>query len=488
MSLTLYWHDYESWGADPRRDKPAQFAGLRTDQDLNPVGEPLMLYCRPPEDSLPHPEACLVTGISPGQARDEGLVEAQFMARIHDQLGRAESCGVGYNSIRFDDELTRYGLYRNFFDPYAREWQNGCSRWDIIDLVRMTRALRPDGIHWPEYEDGTPSTRLEDLTAANGIEHAGAHDALADVRATIDLARLVKRRQPRLYDWLFRLRDKRRVAEQLNLRDMAPVLHVSSMFPAEYGCLAMVAPIAAHPSNRNGIIVYDLRYDPEPLSQLDAGAIRERLFTPAAQLPEGIERIPLKTVHLNKCPALAPMGTLTDETASRWSIDVTGCLRRLERLKGTRGLAPKIQKVFSSVDHEPIPDPEQALYGGFFGDADRARIARVRTTAPDHLAGLDLDFEDARLPELFFRYRARNFPQTLDRDEQARWKAFCRSRLTDPESGAGLTAQGFREELQQARMRDDLDASKRRLLDELEAYATAMAQTLGLTQDPGFVQ
>jgi exodeoxyribonuclease-1 len=487
MSLTLYWHDYESWGADPRRDKPAQFAGVRTDLDLNPVGEPLMLYCRPPEDSLPHPVACLVTGILPTRARDEGLVEVQFMARIHDQLGRAETCGVGYNSIRFDDELTRYGLYRNFFDPYAREWQNGSSRWDIIDLVRMTRALRPEGIQWPEHEDGTPSYRLEDLTAANGIEHAGAHEALADVRATIELARRVKSQQPRLYDWVFRLRDKRRVAELLDLDAMTPVLHVSSMFPAEYGCLAMVAPIAPHPSNRNGIVVYDLRYDPEPLMRLDTEAIRERLFTPKADLPEGVERIPLKTVHLNKCPALAPMGTLTDEAVSRWSIDVKASLRRLDRLKGAKGLSAKIQQVFSSVEYEPIQDPEQALYGGFFGDADRARIARVRTVPPERLTGLDLDFEDGRLTELFFRYRARNFPQTLDPDEQARWRAFCRRRLTNPEAGAGLTLRGFQEELQHARERSDLDPAKRGLLDELEDYASGLACSLGLTQEQGSV-
>ncbi len=77
------------------------------------------------------------------------MIEAEFIARIHAELAHPGTCGVGYNSIRFDDEFTRYTLYRNFYDPYAREWQNGCSRWDIIDMLRLTRALRRRGSSGP---------------------------------------------------------------------------------------------------------------------------------------------------------------------------------------------------------------------------------------------------------------------------------------------------------------------------------------------------
>jgi len=193
---TLYWHDYETFGADPSRDRPVQFAGLRTDLDLNRIGEPLVLYARPANDFLPQPQACLVTGISPQLALERGVPECEFIERILQELARPGTCGAGYNSLRFDDEVTRYTLYRNFHDPYAREWQHGNSRWDIIDLVRTACALRPEGIEWPLREDGLPSFRLEDLTGANGISHGAAHDALADVEATIALARLVRQRQP----------------------------------------------------------------------------------------------------------------------------------------------------------------------------------------------------------------------------------------------------------------------------------------------------
>ncbi len=481
LGLTLYWHDYETWGVDPRRDRPAQFAGLRTDPDLRPLGDPLMIYCRPPEDGLPHPEACLVTGISPQRARRDGLLEADFMALIHAELSRAGTCGLGYNSLRFDDEVTRHGLYRNFLDPYAREWRDGNSRWDLIDLVRLTRALRPEGIQWPDHPDGTPSYRLEDLCAANGVEHVGAHDALADVRATIELARLVRRCQPRLYDYLFALRDKRRVAPLLDPSAMKPMLHVSAMFPARYGCLAIVAPLALHPGNRNGVIVVDLRYDPSPLIELEPQALRERLFTPVAALPDGKGRVALKTVHLNRCPALAPLNTLTEEAARRWDIDLAGSLAHLERIKAVPGLAAKLAQSLVPPESSPPEDPEQALYAGFIIDADRLRIARVRATAPAELGGVDFGFADPRLPELLFRYRARNFPATLSEVERRRWREFVQRRLTDPGAGGALTLTAFREELEVARARPDLDVGQRALLDLLEDYAAEIAAEAGIS-------
>ncbi len=226
---TLYWHDYETSGIDPRFDRPMQFAGVRTDEDLNIIGEPLMIYCKPSGDYLPHPQAALVTGLTPQLAEKEGLNEAEFIKQIHDELAAPGTCGVGYNSLRFDDEFTRFTLFRNFYDAYAREWQSGNSRWDIIDMVRLTRALRPEGIHWPNREDGKPSFRLEDLTAANGIEHSGAHDALADVYATIEMARLIKNAQPKLYDYVFERRRKQALAPLLNLNERKPVVHVLSL-------------------------------------------------------------------------------------------------------------------------------------------------------------------------------------------------------------------------------------------------------------------
>jgi exodeoxyribonuclease-1 len=469
VTLSFYWHDYETWGTDPSRDWPAQFAGVRTDAGLNIVEKPLQLFCRPPSDSLPHPEACLVTGITPQEALEKGVIEADFFRQIHAQFSRPGTCGTGYNSIRFDDEVTRFGFYRNFLDPYAREWQNGNSRWDIIDMVRLTHALRPEGINWPVDEEGVTSFRLERLTAENGIEHEGAHDALSDVYATIELARLVRQKQPRLFNYLLELRDKHRVAELLDLGARQPVLHVSSMYAARRGCIAMVAPVARHPVNSNGVLVFDLCQDPEPLIQLEAEEIAHRLFTPSSELPPGVERVPLKTVHLNKSPAVVPMSTLTGEAAERWSIDPELGRRNLQRLRAAPGLAEKIQRVFGEREFTAISDPDRALYsGGFFTPADRKLIGRVASTPSGDLRQLQtLPFTDPRLPEMLFRYRARNWPGTLSAEESLRWEKFRSDRLINSETGAGLTLGEYRRRLAALMVDPAMSDPQRQLLSDL---------------------
>jgi exodeoxyribonuclease I len=467
MALTFYWHDYETWGTDPKRDWPSQFAGIRTDAELNIIGKPLVLYCKPSNDILPHPEACLVTGITPQKALAAGVCEAEFITTIHREMALPGTCTVGYNNIRFDDEFTRYALYRNFFDPYAREWQNGNSRWDIIDVVRLTRALRPDGIEWPVKEDGVTSFRLEELTRANGIEHAEAHDALSDVYATIAMAQLIKERQPRLFDYLLKLRNKRMVAEQLNTVTKDPVLHVSAKYPAKDGCIAMVAPLINHPVNRNSIIVYDLRCDPTPLIELGVEEIKQRLFTATAELPEGVERIPLKEVHINKCPVLVPMNTLTQAAAAEWQIDVGQAEQHLAMLRAA-ALDSKIRQLYSGREYAPVTDPDQALYGGgFFSDADRRSMEMVRSTQPSDLGTLNIAFEDARLPEMLFRYRARNWPETLSERERERWDIFRTDRLSNSQADAGITLDEYRSKLARMLVDPELDERQRGIVSEL---------------------
>ena len=467
---SFYWHDYETWGANPRVDRAAQFAGLRTDLDFNPLGPPLVLYCRPADDVLPHPDACLITGLTPQRAQADGVIEAEFFAAIHEQLAQPGTCALGYNTLRFDDEVTRHGLYRNFHDPYAREWQGGNSRWDLIDVVRLTRALRPEGIEWPQRDDGETSFRLEHLTAANGIAHGNAHDALADVRATIALAKLVRERQPRLYEFAFGHRDKASAGRLLDLRAREPVLHVSSRYPARHGCLAVVVPLAQHPTQKNGVVVYDLRHDPTPLLSLDADAVRRLVYTATEDLEEGESRIPLKVVHLNKCPVLAPLATLTAEAAERWAIDLEQSRRHREALLAARDLPAKLAQVFGENPYGPASDPDFALYDGFISDEDRRRCEQVRRTPPERLAHLGARFTDARLGELYFRYRARNWPQTLSALERARWDAWRRARVRDPASG--LTLAEYRKQVARLAIDATLTAEQRAVVSALADWPT----------------
>lgn len=477
---SLYWHDYETFGIDPRRDRPSQFAGVRTDLELNIIDDPLVVYCKPPADYLPHPESCLLTGITPQLAEAKGINEAEFCRLIHEQLAQPNTCSLGYNSIRFDDEFTRNCLYRNFYDPYAREWQNGNSRWDLIDVVRATRALRPDGIQWPVDAEGNASLRLEALTKANHIQHEAAHDALSDVYATIALAKLIKTAQPKLYQFFWLHRSKTEVLKLLQFGSNQPVLHISGRYPNTKQCMAVVLPISKHPTNQNGILVYDLAVDPEPLISLSAAEIQQRIFTATVDLPEGVERIPLKTVHINKCPVLAPVNVLKSDDLNRLNVDLAVCVNNIAKLKAVSGLSDKIQAVFSKNDFgESENDPDLAIYsGGFFPDQDKQKIARIKSLTPDEIMSYKPNFKDVRLSEMLFRYRARNYPETLQANELLKWQEFCANRLTGQQPGGGLTLADYLALI--AKLRAETSCNERVLM-ELEQYARDKSEQLGLS-------
>ncbi|MFC4821182.1 exodeoxyribonuclease I [Dokdonella ginsengisoli] len=470
MTQTFLWHDYETTGADPRRDRPSQFAALRTTLELEPVGEPLSIFCRPAPDVLPHPEACLITGITPQRMLREGVREAEFAALVQEQMAEPGTCSVGYNSLRFDDEFTRNLLYRNFHDPYEREWKDGNSRWDLIDLARMYYALRPDGVEWPRREDGTPSFRLEDLASANRIAQARAHDAVSDVEALLGLARLLRVRQPRLWEFHFALRRKQRVFELLDVARGTPLLHVSSRYPASRGCLAVVAPLAMHPSQPNGVIVYDLDADPAPLIELDADEIADRVFTARADLPEGVERIPLKTIHANRSPALAPMSALKGVDLARIGLDPQRALAHLETLRGAGDLLAKLHRVFSRGEARAAVDPELALYDGFLPDTDKRLLRTVRETPPEQLGERVVPFRDSRYAELLFRYRARNWPDTLGAEERVRWEDFRRRRLETATPLTALTREDYLATIARLRADPALTPAQVPLLDALERW------------------
>ncbi|MFS1539397.1 MAG: exodeoxyribonuclease I [Candidatus Phlomobacter fragariae] len=427
---SFLFHDYETFGQHPAFDRPAQFAGIRTDSNFNIIEEPQIFYCAPADDYLPQPQAVMITGITPQYAITHGINEAEFAKRIHGIFSIANSCILGYNNIRFDDEVTRNIFYRNFYDPYAYSWQQGNSRWDLLDVLRAYYVLRPDGINWPTNDKGLPSFKLEHLTTANGIEHANAHDAMADVFATIEMAKLIKQAQPRMFDYFFQLRNKNKINQLIDIIAMTPLVHVSGMFGAIRANTSLIAPLAWHPKNRNTIIACDLAADINLLLTLDSNTLRQRLYTPKTELA-GELTIPIKLIHINKCPILAPANTLRPTDAQRIALDLDTCLNNLAILRQHSEVRDKIIQIFA----EPLPFPEAndvdaKLYSRFFGDNDCSTMAIIRQTLPQNLPALDLKFDDPRMSQLFFRYRARNYPTTLTEQEQLAWLHHRRDILT----------------------------------------------------------
>ena len=472
---SLYFYDFETWGADPKRDRPAQFAGIRTDLELNIISEPDMWYCQLANDYLPHPAAALITGLTPQLCNKKGLPETEFMRNILAAFSQPNTCVLGYNSLRFDDEVTRYSLYRNFYEPYGREWQHGNSRWDLIDVIRACYALRPAGINWPLKEDGTPSFRLEDLTKINGLAHANAHDALADVYATISMAKLVKTQQPKLFAYLFELRKKQKVSELIDVAALTPLVHVSSKFPAIQGCVSWIVPLAFHPTNKNAVICYNLQHDPTPLLDDDLETLQRKLFQKTADLAEGEQRLGLKLLHLNKCPVIANAKTLTVERATELGIDRSTCLRHLEWFKQHREVQQKVLALYEQQEEFAAEtNPDYQLYTGFINEADKQKMQLLHQQDPLLLAAEPPVFNDERLNRLLFLYRARNYPLTLTDSELQKWQRYRTDKLMQGVDNPNLTFEQFSLALENLAHQHSDDERKLAILKALYHYATTL--------------
>lgn len=377
---------------------------------------------------------------------------------------------AGYNNIRFDDEVTRHSLYRNFFDPYAREWKSNNTRWDLLDIVRVTRALRPEGINWPDHETGLPSFKLEHLTQANKIKHESAHDALSDVIATIEVAKLIKQNQPRLYDYCFQNRKKQNLSKLLNPIKPIPLVHTSGMFSSEIIHTTVIYPLIQHPVNKNAIVCVDLRHNPEVLNNLDADEIYQRLYTRRETLEaEGKDFIPLKAVHLNKCPVLAPTNTLTESAYEQIQLNPDLVQQHLHQIE-QYDLTSKLVNVFEQQQElDPLP-ADANLYGGFFGYEDQSSIEQIRQTAPENLNSIQPVFRDHRLDTLFFLYKARNYPEILTDQEKENWKTHRMERLIEYRGEHLLTFESFGNKLEELKETYKKDHDKLTILSQLENY------------------
>lgn len=385
-----------------------QFAGQRTDMELNPVGEPVNILVKLTEDALPSPAAIAVTKITPQQTLRDGISEKEFADFVNDEIFIPNTVAVGYNTVRFDDEFMRALLWRNFYDAYEWEWKDGRSRWDMLDVVRLTRALRPEGINWPFTEDGRPTNRLELLTKLNGLSHEHAHDALSDVFATIAVAKMICEHQPKLFDFLFKMREKNTIKKLVNLDDKQPFVYASGRYSSEHNKTTVAFPLT---SGRNGnVLVFDLRYNLEELDDNYFPVVKELCF--------------------NKCPAVAPISVLEDGGWEKINLDKETVEKNLEILNKHPEFAEQMR--LKNEEEKEFPkalEPEAALYDGFLNDRDRIKVAAVRNAEPNKLVDFHPDFDDERLPELLLHYKGRNFPETLSESESQKWEEYRKARL-----------------------------------------------------------
>jgi exodeoxyribonuclease-1 len=477
MAATILWYDLETFGLVARHDRIAQFACLRTSTKLETLSSGLVLYNRITPDYLPSPYACMVHGISPARTLSEGIPEYQFAKAIRTEMLAPGSCVAGYNSIRFDDEFIRNLFYRNLHDPYEREWADGNSRWDVLDLFRACRDLRPEGLSWPDSPDGRPDFKLVALAAANNVSLTTAHDALHDIAATIALTRLVRTAQPRLYDWYWQHRTRDSLRPLIDLAERTPLVHTAAAYTSERGCSTIVAPVSMIPGKRDAVVTIDLRYDPSPLMDLSVDELRRRVFSKKELLAEG-ERIPLTELRLSRCPYLAPLSILDGKAAERLGLNPSLAAERARSLARVPELIQKLAAVFAPRDAERgDADPDYRIYsGGFFKDEDRDAMEAVheaiatRGPADARPHAYALPFNDERLPQLVRRLFARNWPETLAAPEVARWRSFCAGRILCPRIEGATDLGGFNKTIESLLASMDTEPEKKRILLELLEY------------------
>ncbi len=475
MADTFFFYDLETSGLSGRDDRIMQFAGQRTGSSLNPIGDPYNVLVALNDDTLPSPEALMVTGITPQQTVADGYTEAQFADLLLNEVFTPGTTTVGFNNIRFDDEFVRHLFWRTFRDPYEWSWRDNRSRWDLLDVVRMTRALRPDGIVWPEI-DGKASNRLELLTKVNGIDHFKAHDALSDVEALIAVTKLIRDKQPQLFEYLLKLRNKRDVQKLINLEDKQPFVYTSGRYDAEHHKTTIAWPLTA---GRNGnVVVYDLRYDPSALIDMSSKDLAKKLYaTWEERQADNFVKLPVKELQYNRAPAVAPLGVL--EKGDGWQrigLDQETIERHKKILLEAPHFAENIRSLFENKpEYKKSPDVEAQLYDGFLDDADKMRVQAVAAASERELVDFQPEFRDERLYELLLHYKARSFPRSLSSDEAKQWEVWRTERLQ-------RQLPAFIASLERVQKRE-LDSNQEFVVQELQLWLQNIAPTDTSNQD-----
>ncbi len=430
MPKTFFFYDLETSGLNPRSDRIMQFAGQRTDLDLNPIGDPINMLVRLADDTLPSPDASIVTGITPQQTVADGYNEADFCKIIINDIFTPDTIAIGYNNIRFDDEFMRHLFWRNFYDPYEWSWKDGRGRWDLLDAVRMTRALRPDGIKWPVDDKGAATNRLELITKVNKVDHFKAHDALSDVQATMAVAKLIRDNQPQLFDYLFKIREKNEVKKLVNLDYKQPFVYVSGRFDSEFDKATVAFPLTA---GKNGnVVIYDLRYNPTTYLNMSQKELAKKLYaTWEERQADDFIKLPVKELQYNHAPAVAPISVLSANNGwKKISLKESDILKNKDILLSEPGFAENIRTIFENrEDYSKSTDPELQLYDGFVPDIDKMRIEKVRNASESELTDFHPDFADERLSPLLLHYKARNFPNSMSESEASEWEKWRAAKI-----------------------------------------------------------
>lgn len=468
--FTYLWYDFETYGADPKRDRISQFAGIRTDEDFN-ILEEYEYFCKLSEDYIPNPEACLVTGITPLDANEKGISEEELSDKLYKIFTTPNTVGVGYNSFKFDDEILRHLFYRTFRNPYKREWADGCSRWDFLRGVLGFYFKSPESINFPKDSEGKVSFKLENLSVANNIIHENAHDALSDVRATIAMAKLLREKDRVLYDYIFNLRQKNEVIKLLNRGKF--FYHIDFSYGATNNYSSILYKID-YGFNKDEYIFLDLNSDLDLLYKEEVDELKKLAYMKKEDLELlGKTRPGIKTVKANSIPLLFPCDDLSDLSQA-----VSKAKYIETRLRDKLAKYCKFEKGISNLDIEIDP------YNNFFSYDDEAEFVKMRENP------LEFEFKKENLQKILTRFKAKNYFEKLSENEKKAWNIQCYKWLNGfEERESYLTFDSFKEKILELKITNLENLEKINILSKLESYVSDLeikinniqVKTTGLT-------
>ena len=384
MMSYVFW-DTETTGISTSFDQILQFAAVKTDAEFNELDR-IELRCRLHPHVAPNPGALRVTGMSIEQITDPALpchydMVRQVRARF---LEWSPAIFIGYNSIKFDEELFRKALFRTLHSPYLTN-TSGNGRADAMNLVQAAAALQPGCLEVPTGDNGKSVFKLDRLAPANGFDYSNAHDAMADVLATVHLARCVSERAPEVFSRFVRFAMKSSVAAFLEEEDA--VLLTEYYFSRPYHFV--VAPFGSDPDNPAKVYCLDLKHDLDWVASL-----------PPDQLAVWVNRSPkpVRSIRTNAPPALAAIDEVAEDIFGPLSPDLIA--ERARRLRDDPDLCDRIMDAVmaSAVAYEDPAHVEEQLYsGGFVQPADQALIDRFHEVPWSDRPALVDQMQDPRL-------------------------------------------------------------------------------------------
>ncbi|CAL4324385.1 exodeoxyribonuclease I [Buchnera aphidicola] len=428
---SFLFYDYETFGLHPALDKPAQFACIRTDSDFNVIQKPIVLYCYPPNDYLPNIQSVLTTHISPIHAYKIGMNEFFFSKKIFDIFNVCNTCIVGYNNIQFDDEVTRNIFYRNLLDSYSWCWKQNNSRWDVIKIILACYVLSPNNFEWPKNDFGNISFKLQDLTNVNNITHTNKHDALSDVYATVYLIKLIKKKKPELLNFLFKYRVKNNIKNLIDIQNRIPIIYISNIFGRLRNYTSCIIPIFWNMQNSNMLVFFDLYYNIEDLIEYMKHIANNNIDI------YQLRKVGINFLYINRCPVLIPINFFSIKKLSCLGINSNIVLKKICLLYKNILLIEKINIFFTNFKYNyNNTNVDLGIYNNFFSQKDHYLMKVIHNTEINKLNKKKFFFYDNRLKELFFRLRARNFPEILNIFEKKKWllyrfKKFNRNYIND---------------------------------------------------------